>query len=289
MIHRKSKPQDTLLKEFRTYVKPTVEPTSFVDNTLVPLSSAYSEIIGASYDGTEGAKSINDFLRWLGRVDNADWIPPAILYVSLHKNAPDKLAEFLRLLERLAAGLMIMRANVNKRIERYARVVTAVEKGEDLFDSDSPLQLTMTECDRVVELLNGDLYNMVRVRLPVLLRLDEALSSGEARYDYRVISVEHVLPQNPPTKSEWIQWFPNEGLRSRTVHRIGNLVLLSRKKNSQAQNFEFEVKKKQYFTRGSVSPFALTSEVLHEETWTPGTVQRRQQRLIATLKRLWQL
>jgi len=186
-------------------------------------------------------------------------------------------------------GLMIRRANVNERIERYARLLTAIEGGNDLFDDKSPLQLTQGECETIFNTLDGDFYLIAKLRLPVLLRLDEEISGGDASYTYKTISVEHVLPQNPSETSQWIKWFPDQDLRKKTVHRIGNLVLLSRIKNAQASNFEFDRKKKEYFVRKGVSPFAITTQVINEVEWTPEVINRRQEVLLNIFTNIWRL
>jgi hypothetical protein len=66
-------------------------------------------------------------------------------------------------------------------------------------------------------------------------------------------------------------------------------VLLSKRKNSQAQNFDFERKKSEYFQRNGVAPFAITTQVINEEKWTPEILEDRQQRLLETLRRVWRL
>jgi uncharacterized protein (DUF433 family) len=232
---------------------------------------------------------VNSYLRWLGRIDNTDWVPPAILYMVRNRNRPEELVRFYRDLERLAFGMMIMRANINDRIERYGLVLKAIESGSDLYAVNSPLQLTDEESSQVMKALDGDLYRVVKVRLLVLLRLDAALFEGEVHYNYPVITVEHVLPQNPDSDSQWVKWFPDEEMRDRYVHRLGNLVLLSRRKNAQASNFDFERKKNEYFARGGSSPFSLTSQVLMESEWTPDVIQRRQELLLEVLKQEWRL
>ncbi len=71
---------------------------------------------------------------------------------------------------------------------------------------------------------------------------------------------------------------------------MGNLVLLSASKNSEAQNFDFAVKKEKYFTsKSGVSPFALTTQVLTQSKWTPQIVEERQKYAIDTLKEIWRL
>ena len=74
------------------------------------------------------------------------------------------------------------------------------------------------------------------------------------------------------------------------VHRLGNLVLLTRRKNSQAQNYEFDVKKERYFsTTGGVSPFGLTTQVLQAPDWTVDRLRQRQAKLLGVLSVLWRL
>ncbi len=155
---------------------------------------------------------------------------------------------------------------------------------------DTELQLSPYEQGNVLKTLDGDLYLIQKIRRYVLLRLDAALSGGEAFYNLSNITVEHVLPQNPGANSEWIQWFPTQEERERYVHRLGNLVLLSHAKNSAAQNYEFGLKKKTYFTtKTGMSPFVLTTQVLNEQEWTPEVIERRQKELIGVLKQVWRL
>jgi hypothetical protein len=67
-------------------------------------------------------------------------------------------------------------------------------------------------------------------------------------------------------------------------------VLLSRKKNSEAQNYDFETKKAKYFTsEKGVTSFALTSQVLAQSEWTPALLQSRQHSLLEKLRDLWSL
>lgn len=69
-------------------------------------------------------------------------------------------------------------------------------------------------------------------------------------------------------------------------------MLLSRRKNSEAQNYKFERKKKTYFSTQKdklISPFTLTSQMLHEQEWTPAVIEKRQKELIGILKKVWRL
>ena len=60
---------------------------------------------------------------------------------------------------------------------------------------------------------------------------------------YKTISVEHVLPQNPSENSQWRKDFTDEE-RDLWTHRVANLVLISKRKNSKLSNLDYEEKKK---------------------------------------------
>lgn len=295
MIYRKVKLQDTVLEEFRDFVWPTREPQNvvipqrFIDETLIPYAEAFSAIRNISYHSVKFAEKVNHLFKWLNKIENSDWLPPAILYFSLNLNDPTAMVNFFTELERLAVGLMIQGANVNKRIERYSRVLTTIENGNDLYMTDSPLQLTDQEQKNILETLNGNLYESWFCKY-ILLRLDEFVSGSEASYNYPIISIEHVLPQTPKPDSMWMTSFPTFSEREHYVHRLGNLVLLSRKKNSEAQNYDFETKKRKYFlTASGVSPFALTTQLINVNKWTPSIIEQRQQYLMNKLRDIWRL
>jgi Protein of unknown function DUF262/Protein of unknown function (DUF1524) len=291
MIKRKNKLKETMLQEYQKYIVPSgTDAAKFIDDVVVPYADAYELIKTAGYQSSHGADAVNALLNWLNRIDNLDWVPPAIVYVAKQMHDAPTLAKFLTDLERLAAGQMILRKNINERINRYAEVLTAIEQGGNLYAADSPLQLTDAEKQDIVKILDGDLYLEAKTRLYVLLRLDSELSKGQASYNYPTITVEHVLPQNPSSSSVWMQWFPTEDSRNKYTHRVGNLLLLPRKKNSEAQNYDFDVKKQKYFTSAKgVSSFALTSQVLREKDWTAAVVEKRQQELIKAMKLIWKL
>ena len=151
------------------------------------------------------------------------------------------------------------------------------------------LALTQAEQIEFIEELNGPLYLKSRVCKPVLQRLDEALSSGGASYD-ELVSIEHVLPQTVEIESQWERLFPNEPQRSQWVHRLANLVFLTQRINIRASNWDFERKKKEYFSSSDgSSPFVITQDVLRTEQWTFDHLVNRQKRLLLKLADVWQL
>ncbi len=291
MVYRRLKPKGTLIKEFKEHVTEASQPAQFIDNVLLPVSKAYQEITDAAYQSTAHADEVNEHLKWLNRLEFNDWVPPALAFTVRHREHPAAMAAFFRDLERLAYALLITHANINERIERFSNLTSAIITNTELHAAASPLQLTPTEQFDVYTQLDGKFYDdyNVRTRTTILLRLDTLLSGGGAKYDYQTITAEHVLPKTPAPTSKWLTWFPDANYRYLWVHKLGNMALLTRKKNSAASNYEFDKKKQSYFAQGGVSPFVLTTQVLKEHEWTPTVVEARQKELLGILESHWRL
>ena len=292
MIRLKTKLRGgTLQQAFQDNILKGADGAEFIDRTLAPYAEVWEDITRASYESASGADAVNRTLSHLNRLDNSDWIPPVMAFFKKNRDDANSLMRFLRDLERLAYGMFLMRTDVNGRIRRYGDVLRSIESGADLFADSSSLQLATPEKAAILAILDGQIYDrnrLSRVGRPLLLRLDSLLASAGADYNHPIISIEHVLPQNPAGGSEWTANFSQEE-RGKWTGKLANLVLLSRRKNSSARNHDFERKKKAYFTRNGVSPFALTTQVLAEPKWTPAVLERRQRNLIDALRTEWRL
>ncbi|KPV41552.1 hypothetical protein AN478_03040 [Thiohalorhabdus denitrificans] len=290
MIHRKAKARQALMQEIRETLQPERSPRDFIDHTLVPMARAFRTIENADYGSAAEALAINRHLTVLNRLDNSDWLPPAIAFISRFESRPAQVRTFLQDLERLAYALFILRAPVNERMERYIRVLDAMDRSQPLDQEESPLQLSFAEKQRVQEALDGPLYTQVQLRLPILLRLEDELAESESVTSHpRIVSVEQVLPSSPPAEGEWAQRFPDAASRKEQANRLGNLVLMPRTKNPEAQKWDFARKKAEYLAREGETPFALTAQVLEVPEWTPEALDRRHRQLVGLLARAWRL
>lgn len=291
MIYAKEKSKRILLEEFRTHVlSKNPDPKVFIENILDPFADALDAIRNASYSATDHAKDVNYYIKWLQRIDNSDWIPPAMLYLKEQRNKPERVARFFKLLERLAAYMHICRWNVNDRIEVYAELISDIQSGAE---PDDMAQFEFADEDHQAfrDALDGNIYELTpRRRNYLILRLDSFISDGAASYDPSVLTIEHVLPQTVPPDSEWITWWPNKMDRKAWVHRLANLVPLNRKKNSTAQNYDFGSKCAIYFSGSkNVCSYALTSQVISSEKWTPDILAARQKQLLKILCNNWDI
>lgn len=281
----------SLLVEFPEQVLNDYLPArgaEFIDKLLAPYAHADQRILSQDFTGSAQWDAVNAWLKRLDQLDNDDWRPPALWALRHHSDDPAWLAAFFRKLERLAASMLLRRVYTTPRATRYLDLLNQLEAGDDL--NAPAFELTETEREQTRGRLSGEIYLVVPVRKYVLLRLDSILASDPgATYAHKLITVEHVLPQSPASNSDWIRAFSEED-RQHWTHRLGNLLLLNRKKNSEAQNYDFDVKKSKYFSgRKGSAVFALTTQVLSCQEWTPEVVQQRHEELLKVLIDEWDL
>lgn len=295
MIFAKAKAKKSLLEEFKESVLSKTTPKQLIDDILEPYSEAYTILVNRKYVATKNAESINQYLFWLNKIDNSDWMPSAIKFMAEHKNEPDYVLWFIRKLERLASYLHITAKDINHRIERYKTILEEMEMNPDHNINDPLLsvELSNKEKKEFANVLDGEIYKLTAIRRNfVILRLNSFVSDGAAKFDFEpnILTIEHVLPQTVATGSEWEGWWPNIEERETWINRIANLVPLTRKKNSEAQNFDFGKKKDIYFRgKNGTTTYPLTTQVISESTWTPSIVGNRQMELLKIFKECWEL
>ncbi|MDE6580310.1 MAG: DUF262 domain-containing HNH endonuclease family protein, partial [Ruminiclostridium sp.] len=295
MIKMKSKAKKSLQEEFYKYVLTDINNDTaidFINNMLEPYADAYEKIKKSSYASAEGADKVNNILKWINKIDNSDWLPPAMVFYCKHKDDPNALLVFFEKLERLASYMRIASYDVNRRIERYSKILSELEEinNENIYGED--IDLSAAEQNEFIGELNSDIYKMTGVkRNYLILRLDSFVSDSAASYKTSILTIEHVLPQTVSEGSEWERIWDDKEEREFWLNKIGNLIPLTKRHNSKAQNYDFKTKKEKYFKSSDtgVTSYALATDVLNYAEWTPDIVKERQQKLIEVYKKGWDL
>ena len=301
MIRVKDKARQSLLDEFKEHVlkNMSIDMEEFIDGGLSSYADAYHIAKKEAYVSPDNKKaaesSVNRSLYWLNRIDNSDWLPSAILFLSQKKSDSMYAAWFFRKLERLAAFQHICAKNVNQRIARYAKVILDMNNEHSMNSPIKAIELTESEKTEMKNTLNGEIYGAFDIgglrpvrRNYAILRLDSIVADEGVTYDRSYLTIEHVLPQSVSSGSDWEKIWPDKRVRDEWVGRIANLVPLNRSRNSAASNYAFCRKKSEYFSSGA-APYALTSQVVHENAWTPQVVESRQKKLLAHFVKEWEL
>ena len=278
-IYAKKKAEKSVLIEIREYVKPSDKPKEFIHNILIPFTNAYLNILKLDYQSTQFADIINQQFSNLKRVAHNDWIPSAIYFLAKYPNAPDKVRDFLIQLEKVTLGMEGMKTSLNDRLERYAKINLKIETKANLYSGSSELILNAQDREYIISTLsNPDLYGKRLVK-PVLAKIEEQINDSSIVINFGTLSIEHILPQTP-TDSYWTSRFMIDD-KLKLTNCLGNLSLITVRKNSQAKNYEFTTKINVYFKAdGRASNLAMVNKLLDYQEWTPEIIRNRTTELL---------
>lgn len=96
--------------------------------------------------------------------------------------------------------------------------------------------------------------------------------------------VEHVLPVKPAVKY-WDNHWPGADDREELLHKLGNLVLLSRRATLREKNGTFAKKKERY--KEEVWPLTISVSTCSE--WKPNALMEQQGKLLGLMDNIWGL
>ena len=210
---------------------------------------------------------------------STDWVSPLLHFYS--KFGDELLFEFLKKLEFKFSSDWILYFTPTQRIENMNRILKKIDNSKTAREvlNDSPI--FKVDIDEIKRALEGDIYGK-RFTKYVLLK-HEYLIQDNSQFigNYSLISVEHILPQNPPSDSRWREWFTDKEIEE-YKHKLGNLVLLNRRKNSSLSNLDFDEKKDRYF-KGSISTFPSINHIMWKQEWRKKDTEKRTTEMIEKL------
>ena len=130
--------------------------------------------------------------------------------------------------------------------------------------------------------VNGEVYGKKYTKY-LLLKIEYLMSDNSVHLsNYKEISIEHVLPQNPLKKSHWRRDF-TENQRKNWTNKLSNLVLISNKKNVKLANLDFNKKKEEYL-KHRMDVFNSSKIFLDKSSkWDEATLKSRQNTMVGML------
>ena len=279
-IKLKEKARKNLLEEFeeKVYGKVMNYGKESIDYIL-KTSENYDKLINLTADFNNEYKNLINIMK-VG-FNSEDWIPPLLYYYE--KFNTQGLVEFLKLLDNKFMGDWINKETPTKRLENMNKILKAIEIGENYNDILNNKNLFNFDINNFKNIINGNIFGE-RYCKYLLLKIEYLSLDSEVAYigNYKNISIEHVLPQNPKEDSEWRAKFSNED-REEWTNKLGNLILLTKRKNSKLSNLEFKDKKEKYLA-DKILLFPSVFEVYSNgEDWNIDILKIRQNRIVNLL------
>ena len=276
-----NKAQNDLFKEYEDYLKSeNINSEEFCKN-LISTAKHYNKIRKNEFEDNNIKKIVHSLLN----VSYDEWFPTVLSF--LNNPVHDiEFIDFITLIEKITYQNWIRRLGRTKRNTVYYNLINLLNKGTNKDDIKTKI-LEFSNNSEFFNILESNLYGMSYAKA-VLLRLENSVQDDSVFKSYSgLISIEHILPQKA-TDLYWKERFNDEEVIN-NVHKIGNLVLLSGRKNSQAQNYNFDKKKEIYLKNSEKVSFDLTKEVCEKEEWNLENLKSRQTELLNNAKKLWEI
>ena len=225
---------------YKTYLKRGEETFRFIKEYFIQ----YQEIFDKDHYEETKSYEIFNYLNLMQKGFGTDyWKASVLMYYKKFKY--EGFLEFLKKLDNKIACDWIIGLVPSMRINNINDILKCIESSEN---SNGVLHSNVFDVnkDSFKTIISDSIYGRKYARY-LLMKVDVLSCSSDWKYNLpSTISIEHILPQNPNDDSLWKKDFTDVE-REEWTDRIGNLVLISRRKNSSQGNFDYADKHRKYF------------------------------------------
>ncbi|MDY0222427.1 MAG: DUF262 domain-containing HNH endonuclease family protein [Desulfobacterium sp.] len=214
------------------------------------LIGRYLKIFNALFENDNYTHTGNNFrfdnlLKvMLSGLPSTDWVPPLLRYYE--KFGYTRIMNFLVLLDNKFSADWIVQFTPTMRIENMNQLIKIIENASTADAVLGDVAFSFDK-DSFVKAIDSAVYGRRFTRY-LLLKLDYLYHDDSHKMGIETLSVEHILPQHPADNSQWKIGFSDEDRREWT-DRLGNLVLISTRKNTSQGRLDYAEKKKRYFQK----------------------------------------
>jgi hypothetical protein len=267
MIFIKEKPQEDLLTEFdkRIFGKGLlIRGEKFVDEIKI-YCDLYRQIFT---DKDYIHKEDPNHLKYKAMIhimdtefDASEW-KACLMYFAKKFNGVG-FYDFMLAVEKTYLHQWCSGVRKDERFGDYAKILRSIESEKNAEDV---IKVLKPDAKSIVNAASSKGFYGSRFAKYFLLRLEVLATENDFYKEMNAKSIEHVFPQNPNSTSEWTK-DPDFKEHLQVVNTLGNLVLLSKSKNSSASNNDFEIKKDKYL-KDRMSDYPRSLKITREDSWT---------------------
>jgi hypothetical protein len=283
----KEKAKSSLLDEFEKFVFETGKikqgPAFF--QYIEKAYTAYTDLFeDTSKLISENIELKNLILVLQYSMQATDWVAVLISYYM--KFGDKNIYKFTKKLACKVIADWVNGESPTRRIEGVNKIIQTIETHSDVNSLENSEAFNF-DINLFLQSLQSDIYGRAFAK-PLLLLLDFIYNDNNTNKwsGFTQISVEHILPQNPEEKSKWCIDFSEEE-RLQWTHKLGNLCLIGRKKNTSLGILDYEDKKERYF-KDKIANFPNTLHIYNKyKTWKLDDVIDNQKTSIEVIKKFF--
>lgn len=271
-ILAKRKAKATLLKEFEEDIysnkrfRKGQSTFEYIDGLFDIYKKTFNSVIN---DRMEKYTATN-YLRLMTEGLHTDYWKAAVLLFYKKNSRSGRFGEFMKLLDKKISADWICGLSAAKRIENFCAIIKEIDSTnsiDKLFKS-KVFEISLSEINNILN-RNVNSEKKSGYAKYLLLKLDLLYNGTGTEFSVsNEVSIEHILPQNPPRDSQWKKDF-SDAEREEWTDKLGNLALVTQHKNSSLSNLNYEEKKRRYFQQ-NIERFPNLIHVLNTyDKWTP--------------------
>ncbi|MCB5229820.1 MAG: DUF262 domain-containing HNH endonuclease family protein [Candidatus Cloacimonetes bacterium] len=265
-------------------VPPLMKKGTDTFDNLMSFHSCYREIFDEDHFSDFNSYEYHNLVQLMQTGFEADfWVTPLLRY--FQKFNTTRLLDFVKLLDKKYSADWIIGITPTIRMQNMISIIKKIDTADHADDVLYPdlFNVNKTELLRV---LSGDVYRKKFDRY-ILLKIDmDKVQSGVAAKIPKTISIEHILPQKPDPNSSWISDF-TDTQRVEWTNKLGNLILLSRAKNTSQGNKDYTDKKTGYYLK-SIESFSITAYVMNKyNSWTLSDLMSNHKEMLKQVMNLY--
>ena len=249
----------------------------------------YQQILSGNNYQLNNSWKFDNLITLLSETSLADfWFPPLLRYREVFGD--QCILDFLIKLENKFCGDWITSQTPTDRISAMNKVTATIDEINK--------QSGLSNDQKIVQILTSAVFDYDRARLKqildtegiygrrfaryLLFKVDVLLASQDTRLQVpSQMSVEHILPQTPDGRSQWCRDFSQQE-RDAWTDRLGNLVLISRRKNSAQGRLDYKDKRERYF-KTNVEIFPNSMSAMQHDHWKLDTLTSHHDQVLVLL------
>lgn len=285
----KSRQRSTLLDEFEKFVFASSNGKA----PLLKQGKAFFDYVEKSYEGYNKVIELDEmdnkpFCNLISvlkaSMPSTDWVPVVMHYYS--KFRENGIYDFTLKVACKNIADAICGEVPTSRIDHLSAIMKDIDIAANANVVINNAQLFSFDKQKFLSNVQSDVYGGKYTKaLLMLLELDV---KDKTQYnDWGMISIEHILPQTPDANSQWVKDFTPQQIVDFT-HKVGNLCLISRRKNASLSNLDYMDKRKRYFEK-NIGAFPHTLQIYNRypTKWTPEEFKENQANTITQIKKIF--
>jgi uncharacterized protein with ParB-like and HNH nuclease domain len=275
LIYLRDKPQSDLLKEFEDRIfnqKDGITKGEPFFNLIFDYARLYSKVF-EERDFVPEDNQEHIRYRALIHIMDSEFIASewrACLLYFAKQFGHERFYAFCLKMEKVYLAQWVKAMRKDERYGDYSKILGLIKASKK---PEAVLEAVTYDSDAIRNATQRiDLYNAGFAKY-LLLRMELVAGENDTLKEFTPKSIEHVLPQTPAASGYWGDNH-DLGKIKEYVDTIGNLVLLSKGKNSAAGNLGFPEKKRRYLEK-RVSDYPRSIQVLKYQDWLRKTIDDR--------------